>query len=113
MAYCLMGLFDVHMPIIYGEGGRKAFRRLQMEIMQTSFDQSLFAWRGQYQNSGLLAREPSDFRGTPQLSLWGPRYLSPFTMTNVGLSVQLLDVTPKDEDKATSNGASLTVSDSV
>ena len=24
MAYCLLGLFDVHMPLLYGEG-RKAF----------------------------------------------------------------------------------------
>jgi WD40 repeat protein len=28
MAYCLLGLFDVHMPHIYGEGGAHAFRRL-------------------------------------------------------------------------------------
>ncbi|PIL33567.1 hypothetical protein GSI_04190 [Ganoderma sinense ZZ0214-1] len=42
-AYCLMGLFDVHMPTIYGEG-RNAFQRLQHEIMKQSFDTSLFAW---------------------------------------------------------------------
>lgn len=30
-AYCLMGIFDVFMPIIYGERGR-AFRRLREEI---------------------------------------------------------------------------------
>jgi len=99
MAYCLMGLFDVHMPIIYGEGGRKAFRRLQMEIMQTCFDQTLFAWRGPYENSGLLARKPSDFFDTPELSIWGPRYLSPYTMTNVGLSVRLIDVTSRGEEE--------------
>ena len=42
-AYCLMGLFDVHMPTIYGEG-RHAFYRLQHELMKQSFDTSLFAW---------------------------------------------------------------------
>ncbi|PIL33593.1 hypothetical protein GSI_04216 [Ganoderma sinense ZZ0214-1] len=42
-AYCLMGLFNVNMPTIYGEG-RQAFRRLQQEIMKQSFDTSLFAW---------------------------------------------------------------------
>ncbi|KAI0746892.1 HET-domain-containing protein [Daedaleopsis nitida] len=42
-AYCLMGLFDVNMPTIYGEG-RQAFQRLQQEIMKQSFDPSLFAW---------------------------------------------------------------------
>ncbi|RDX49355.1 HET-domain-containing protein [Lentinus brumalis] len=42
-AYSLMGIFNVHMPTIYGEG-RQAFRRLQEEIMKQSSDQSLFAW---------------------------------------------------------------------
>ena len=42
-AYCLMGLFGVNMPTLYGEG-QKAFYRLQEEIMKTSTDTSLFAW---------------------------------------------------------------------
>ncbi|KAI0683514.1 heterokaryon incompatibility protein-domain-containing protein [Earliella scabrosa] len=42
-AYCLMGLFNVNIPIIYGEG-RRAFRRLQEEIMRTSPDHTLFTW---------------------------------------------------------------------
>jgi hypothetical protein len=36
-AYCLMGLFDVHMPLLYGEG-KKAFYRLQLEIIKDSSD---------------------------------------------------------------------------
>jgi len=56
-----MGLFDVHMPIIYGEGAKKAFRRLQIEIMQISFDQSLLAWRSDSRSSsGLLATSWND-----------------------------------------------------
>jgi hypothetical protein len=43
IAYCLLGIFDVNMPLIYGEG-RKAFLRLQQEIMRSTTDQSLFAW---------------------------------------------------------------------
>ncbi|KAK4129154.1 HET-domain-containing protein, partial [Parathielavia appendiculata] len=44
IAYCLLGLFDVNMPLLYGEG-RKAFRRLQEEIMKTNpTDHTLFAW---------------------------------------------------------------------
>ncbi|KAI0160743.1 HET-domain-containing protein [Xylariaceae sp. FL1272] len=43
IAYCLMGLFDVNMPLLYGEG-RKAFIRLQEEILKTSNDQSFFIW---------------------------------------------------------------------
>lgn len=42
-AYCLLGIFDVNMPLLYGEGS-KAFTRLQEEIMKVYDDQSLFAW---------------------------------------------------------------------
>ncbi|KAI0635355.1 heterokaryon incompatibility protein-domain-containing protein [Trametes polyzona] len=42
-AYCLLGIFGVHMPTIYGEGGN-AFLRLQEEILKKTSDQSLFAW---------------------------------------------------------------------
>jgi Heterokaryon incompatibility protein (HET) len=31
-AYCLLGIFDVHLPLIYGEGREHAFRRLRKEI---------------------------------------------------------------------------------
>ncbi|KAI0645336.1 heterokaryon incompatibility protein-domain-containing protein, partial [Trametes meyenii] len=43
-AYSLMGIFDVHMPILYGEGGERAFRRLQLEIIQQTTDQTIFAY---------------------------------------------------------------------
>jgi len=43
IAYCLLGLFDVAMPMLYGEG-MKAFTRLQEEIMKNEDDESLFAW---------------------------------------------------------------------
>ena len=42
-AYSLMGIFDIYMPTLYGEGER-ALRRLQEEIMRRTPDQSLFAW---------------------------------------------------------------------
>jgi hypothetical protein len=32
MAYSMLGVFDVHMPLIYGEGKKKTFARLQREI---------------------------------------------------------------------------------
>jgi hypothetical protein len=41
-AYCLLGIFDVNMPMIYGEG-KKAFRRLQEEIIRQSTDLTVFA----------------------------------------------------------------------
>jgi hypothetical protein len=43
MAYCLLGLFDINMPLLYGEG-EKAFLRLQEHIAASSTDHSLFAW---------------------------------------------------------------------
>lgn len=43
IAYSLMGIFDVNMPLLYGEG-KKAFTRLQEEIMKVSDDATLFAW---------------------------------------------------------------------
>ncbi|KAI0436213.1 HET-domain-containing protein [Xylaria telfairii] len=43
-AYCLLGIFDVNMSLIYGEGS-KAFKRLQ-EVLVRKYpeDHSLFAW---------------------------------------------------------------------
>ncbi|OSC99761.1 HET-domain-containing protein [Trametes coccinea BRFM310] len=43
-AYSLMGIFGVHMSILYGEGGANAFRRLQLQIIRQSADQTIFAW---------------------------------------------------------------------
>lgn len=42
-AYCLLGIFKVHMPLIYGEGQR-SFHRLQKEIMKTTEDYTMLAW---------------------------------------------------------------------
>ncbi|KAI0010093.1 heterokaryon incompatibility protein-domain-containing protein [Xylariaceae sp. FL0662B] len=47
-AYCLLGLFDVNMPLLYGEGN-KAFSRLQAEIIQKTQDHSIFL-HGRFQN---------------------------------------------------------------
>jgi len=43
IAYCMLGLFDVYMPLLYGEG-EKAFYRLQLELLRTLEDDSLLAW---------------------------------------------------------------------
>lgn len=68
VAYCLMGIFSVNMPLMYGEGDR-AFARLQDEILKRSVDQSLFAWKvpanlGVAPNLyyGLLAPSPEYFQ---------------------------------------------------
>jgi len=77
-AYCLMGIFGVYMPLLYGEGYR-AFHRLQEEILKITEDYTLFAWveldalhpghfnsvlNMQDQESptyGILARSPANF----------------------------------------------------
>ncbi|KAI6135389.1 heterokaryon incompatibility protein-domain-containing protein [Pisolithus croceorrhizus] len=62
-AYSLMGLFGVNMPMLYGEG-KKAFQRLQLEIIREFTDQSIFAWNPRMPRTGsVLAEDPSDFRG--------------------------------------------------
>jgi hypothetical protein len=43
MAYCLLGLFDVNIPLLYGEG-TKAFHRLQGEIIKNFDDHTIFLW---------------------------------------------------------------------
>ncbi|KAF2758234.1 HET-domain-containing protein [Pseudovirgaria hyperparasitica] len=42
-AYCLLGIFNVNMPALYGEGCN-AFIRLQEEVLKKSDDRSIFAW---------------------------------------------------------------------
>ncbi|KAF2731208.1 HET-domain-containing protein [Polyplosphaeria fusca] len=96
MAYCLLGLFDVNMPLLYGEGG-KAFIRLQEEIMRNSDDQTLFAWDMDLSPrmptnllTGLLADSPYQFRNTKNsIPLADRETLKPYFMTNRGLQIEL------------------------
>jgi hypothetical protein len=84
------------MPVLYGEGLKKAFRRLQEEIMRTSSNQTILALKaakgnGRY-SSGLLAESPAEFGSfadTPILLSSGPANLAPFSMTNLGLSIRI------------------------
>jgi hypothetical protein len=100
MAYYLLGIFSVHMPLLYGEGGENAFVRLQKEAMKASHDQSLFAWMrpappdntsglpGSLLAWGILATHPSQFSHSASIRFL--RSLSkPFSMTNKGLCIQL------------------------
>ncbi|KXH31651.1 HET domain-containing protein [Colletotrichum nymphaeae SA-01] len=62
-AYSLLGLFDIHMPMIYGEGA-KAFQRLQEEIAKGTDDLSLFAWVAvdeEQRYMGIFAKELAEF----------------------------------------------------
>ncbi|KAH7924802.1 hypothetical protein BV22DRAFT_1034771 [Leucogyrophana mollusca] len=69
MAYCLMGIFGVHLPILYGERER-AFTRLQEEIMKHSDDTSLFDWVGRPSTlNSFLASQPNCFSEEPFMLL--------------------------------------------
>jgi len=95
IAYCLMGLFKVNMPIICGEGLEKAFHRLQREIIKISFDQTIFAWRAPSVSSGHIANSPSVFAHSAtvgrkyQESISGGMEVEPYGMTNLGLLINL------------------------
>ncbi|KAM7210854.1 Heterokaryon incompatibility protein (HET) domain containing protein [Rhypophila decipiens] len=64
LAYCLLGLFGINMPLLYGEGA-KSFTRLQEQILKQEEDYSLFAWTLQrdcrQSLTGFLASSPSEF----------------------------------------------------
>ncbi|KAL6914916.1 hypothetical protein FSST1_012676 [Fusarium sambucinum] len=75
MAYCLLGIFNISMSMIYGEGD-KAFERLQLKIMEQTTDDSILAWGISETNlsgestkvtkavsAGVFASSPKDFSG--------------------------------------------------
>jgi len=68
VAYCLLGLFSINMPLLYGEGGEKAFRRLQEEILRTSGDHSILAWLDADAVPPLASSPPPD-ASSPQTPL--------------------------------------------
>lgn len=43
IAYCMLGIFDINMPLLYGEG-MHAFTRLQNEIVRHVYDHTIFCW---------------------------------------------------------------------
>ena len=104
-AYCLMGIFGVNMPLLYGEG-EKAFTRLQHEIIKLTGDISIFGWstgqplslgstpRGGFKGSDiwaspLLARSPSLFQNPAKnLNPWEGMCWKEYSVTNVGIRIK-------------------------
>lgn len=95
IAYCLLGIFDIYMPMLYGEG-EAAFRRLQHEIMGISDDHSIFAWGMQGIKrelcTGALAPSPKAFLSCGSLVRDDAIGRLPFSVTNVGISIELSSV---------------------
>jgi hypothetical protein len=103
IAYCMLGIFDINMPLLYGEGG-KAFLRLQEEIIKVSNDHTIFFWEWRDKTlqdwPSILAPAPIFFRNCqrihPALETINTTFRSPeatagrtISMTNVGLSIRL------------------------
>jgi hypothetical protein len=104
MAYCLLGLFGISTPMLYGEGGERAFMRLQEEIIKESNDMSIFAWKQapsdvviyhadthstSIQLRGILARSPTEFLGAHYHNLSQGKHNTPeYAMTNKGLRIK-------------------------
>jgi hypothetical protein len=106
-AYCLLGIMNVSMPLLYGEGER-AFLRLQEEIIKSCNDDSILAWGLDVDSSdplglvpveveksldrggdyGILARSPKDFKNCGNLE-YAAASAAPFMMTNLGLQIEL------------------------
>lgn len=94
LAYSLMGLFDVNMPLLYNEG-MKAFIRLQEEIVRKFDDETIFLWSDpdghDVSYRGIFARHPRNFSKCrdivqkPDL----PTKPLPFALTNSGLRMSV------------------------
>ncbi|RYP55821.1 hypothetical protein DL771_012412 [Monosporascus sp. 5C6A] len=98
IAYCLFGLFDVNMPLLYGEG-KKAFRRLQEEIIRQHDDHTILAWtvpRNSPHIGGrvnVLADSPANFKRGLGLQVWSQETKNPSVMTKLGLAIDDLPFT--------------------
>ncbi|QDS75069.1 hypothetical protein FKW77_006714 [Venturia effusa] len=101
IAYSLLGIFDVHMPLLYGEG-HKAFTRLQEQIMKESDDHSLFAWKNfgvpastnwtsEVPKSDLFADSPAAFADAASIiPVLNMKASEPYAVTNKGIKLSVI-----------------------
>ncbi|KAF5599139.1 beta transducin [Fusarium pseudocircinatum] len=97
IAYCLLGIFGITMPMIYGEG-HQAFERLQLKIMEQTTDDSILAWGVKVQgmelesqtgpsdyntSAGIFAKSPMDFAKCGRIV---PKALDPSCITTFTVS---------------------------
>ena len=98
VAYCLLGLFGIYMPLQYGEGNQ-AFVRLQEEILRKTAggDHSLFAWTATAEDGlfecqmadSIFASSPSDFINSGDIVTFHEELGSPAHITTHGVKVHL------------------------
>lgn len=96
LAYSMLGIFDINMPLIYGEGTR-AFLRLQEEILGCTDDQTIFCWEWNTAYiddswASILAPSPAVFANAAHLmpTTWDDEAeVVPYNISNAGLSIKL------------------------
>ena len=108
MAYSLLGIFDINMPLLYGEG-EKAFHRLQLEIIRQSDDESILVWPrnpSKVIEKGLLALDVSCFTEVADCVPFPLMEREHYEVTNKGLRIichmpnALLDKFSRGEKRA-------------
>jgi hypothetical protein len=105
MAHSLLGIFNINMPLLYGEGDR-AFSRLQEELIKKSNDASIFAWQTSSRDCpmpdssvpsyvsrtgprGVLAWHPRDFvHGHKIMASRYGEAITELALTNKGLRIE-------------------------
>lgn len=86
IAYSLMGIFDINMPLLYGEK-RKAFVRLQEEIVRANDDPTILLWGIDTATPNLFASSPSDFQAIRDLQILPPPVYNS-NLTNFGVEME-------------------------
>jgi hypothetical protein len=86
----LLGIFDLNMPLIYGEGS-KAFLRLQKKIVKRNNDLTIFAWESAepYPSDAalnLFASSPREFGYSSEIRGYENKFVD-FSVTNLGLLI--------------------------
>ncbi|KAF8435349.1 hypothetical protein L210DRAFT_3506209 [Boletus edulis BED1] len=119
VAYSLLGIFDISMPITYGEG-KRAFRRLMEVIVQDCREWQIFAWAGRHSPYAMAFPESPCGYGGEFLGQVDPYVLDPqrpihrpwdlgypfYTMKKSGLEIKvllvemMLQIDRKEEPKA-------------
>ncbi|KAI0197469.1 heterokaryon incompatibility protein-domain-containing protein [Astrocystis sublimbata] len=91
IAYSLLGIFDIHMPLLYGEGDA-AFTRLQREIISHNPDPSILAWGTLRSTDKLLSLSRRDPLNLEHYVLHDPSQRDQLNLGHYGV----LAMSPKD-----------------
>jgi hypothetical protein len=105
-AYCLLGIFNVNMALLYGEG-TKSLRRLQEEIVKHNNDLTILAWENLHEIDTLpirlFADTPAAFSNSSRIESFNDTFVD-FSVTNNGLFIsgaplRVVSATAKDGSK--------------